>query len=190
MHIALRATLDSGLEDDGGEEIAGAKVEHVASLLRTEGVASSANILIADERAAIGVETSAEDVVCIDEEDVIGDTGKLVVHTNHFVREHPGVEEVLLLQDSEVRLNRISESVRMWAAEEKSSGEVEGVRKLLSDQGDANGSGRIWKGANVVGTMAESVTLFGIVMDLKSRMAKVWLDPNGSSEIILGPGIC
>lgn len=152
VHFALRAILDS-------RSRAGA----VATLRRLGGVAGSAHILVADPGGAVGLEFAGG-------KERIGEIGPdargRVVHTNHLVLEHPGVEEPGWLPDSGERLERI----RVLTDGDVLTGKVDFKRvvELLKDEEGFPFSINRLKVAE-----GGSQTLFTIVMDLGRREALV-----------------
>lgn len=145
VHLALRACLDSK-----------SKEEAVDKLVRA-GVASSCHILLADPTGAVGLECSYLDIVQLP----MSDHG-IVTHTNHFVEQHPGVEERIGLPDSPVRLARINHllSAHNGALDAKT------VEKMLKDE-DVYPVG-ICRDETADSTVA---TLFSIVMELHKKSA-------------------
>lgn len=152
VHFALRAILDS-------RSRAGA----VATLRKLGGVAGSAHILVADTTGAVGLEFAGG-------KERIGEIGPdargRVVHTNHLVLEHPGVEEPGWLPDSAERLERI----RVLTDGDVLTGKVDFKRvvELLKDEEGFPFSINRLKVAD-----GGSQTLFTIVMDLGRREALV-----------------
>ncbi|KAL8799846.1 MAG: hypothetical protein Q9182_005595 [Xanthomendoza sp. 2 TL-2023] len=110
-HLALRRCLDSC-----------SRREAVVAL-QSAGVASSCHILLADSEGGTGVECSSADVVLLP----MSDDGR-VVHTNHFIQEHPGVIENVQYKDTFARLARVTELAK------ESRPEIESVQKLLQDE--------------------------------------------------------
>lgn len=144
-HLALRVCLDSSSRK---EAIVG---------LRCAGVASSCHILVADPEGGSGLECSSTDIV-----EIPMSPEGLVVHTNHFIKEHPRVEENIELKDSETRLTRISKLA------ETAKADVGSVRAMLEDEDGYPTA------INRQRTQDSSIaTLFSIVMDLGERSASV-----------------
>jgi isopenicillin-N N-acyltransferase-like protein len=81
VHIALRAALDWSGELDA---------EGIAKRLEERGVASAGHILVSDGQKGIGLEVSARDVVRVRTVQARG--GTAVLHSNHYIEEHPGVK--------------------------------------------------------------------------------------------------
>ncbi|KAL8698378.1 MAG: hypothetical protein Q9201_006613 [Fulgogasparrea decipioides] len=146
-HLALRRCLDSK-----------SRREAVAALQRA-GVASSCHILVADPDGGIGLECSSEDIVLLP----MSEEG-LITHTNHFLKEHPGVEENVQFKDTQPRLERIAELAKA------AKPDLEPIRKLLEDENGFPAS--INRQITDDSTIA---TLFSIVMNLKERFADVRL---------------
>ncbi|CAO1603387.1 hypothetical protein XANCAGTX0491_006976 [Xanthoria calcicola] len=144
-HLALRRCFNSN-----------SRAEAIAAL-QEAGVASSCHILVADPEGGTGIECSSVDIVLIP----MCNKG-LVIHTNHFVHEHPGVAENVLFKDSGARLTRISELVKTVRPD------VVSVRRLLEDQDGYPTS------INRQPTHGSTIaTLFSIVMQLDKGYADV-----------------
>ncbi len=110
-HLALRKCLNSNSRAEAVET------------LRSAGVASSCHILVADPQGGTGIECSSVDTILLQ----MCQRGT-VMHTNHFVEEHRGVKENVLLKDSEARLARIGELVKVAEPDFAS------IRQLLQDE--------------------------------------------------------
>ncbi|KAI4133226.1 MAG: hypothetical protein LQ338_000284 [Usnochroma carphineum] len=144
-HLALRRCLDSSSRDEA------------VTALRRAGIASACHILVADPRSGSGLECSHADVV-----ELPMSPGGLVVHTNHFIKEHPGVEENIQMEDTEARLTRISKLANIAEAD------IGSVQKMLEDEDGYPTA------INRQRTQDSSTaTLFSIVMDLGARSASV-----------------
>ena len=165
-HLALRACLDSWSKDKA------------MVALRKAGVASACHILVADLNGATGMECSHIDTI----ELPMSDRG-IITHTNHFTRNHAGVEDKMALPDSPVRHERIDELVE--TIEEDSPG-FENIGILLNDERDFPTS--ICRQQTDTSTVA---TLFSIVMDLGGKSAWVKIGrPISTKEILeLVPGL-
>ncbi|KAL8927492.1 MAG: hypothetical protein Q9208_002297 [Pyrenodesmia sp. 3 TL-2023] len=86
-------------------------------------VASSCHILVADREGDSGLECSSAKIV-----EIPMSPEGLVVHTNHFIKEHPWVEENIKLEDSQARLTWISKLA------ETAEADVESFRAMLEDE--------------------------------------------------------
>ena len=150
-HLSLRAALESS-----------SRIEAVLMLERA-GVASACHILIADATGGMGLECSSQDICKLPMRE-----GK-VLHTNHFVVEHPGVVDKMQLKDSPFRLQRIHDLVKA-AETEYLAPNVERLDKFLEDE--MNYPTAICRAETDDSTVA---TLFSIVMDLNEKAAKVRL---------------
>ena len=144
-HLALRRCLDSTSRE-----------EAVRALQHT-GVASSCHILVADPHGGSGLECSSADVVVLP----MSSKG-LIIHTNHYIKDHPGVEENVQLKDSYARLTRIHELTRSATVD------LESIKRMLEDEDGFPTA--INRQRTDDSTMA---TLFSIVMDLDERCADV-----------------
>ncbi|KAL8731546.1 MAG: hypothetical protein Q9181_004267 [Wetmoreana brouardii] len=146
-HLALRRCLDSS-----------SRREAVVALQRA-GVTSSCHILVADPDGGVGLECSSEAIVLLP----MSEEG-LITHTNHFLKEHPEVEENVQFKDTQTRLERINKLA------EAAEPDLEPIRKLFEDESGFPTS--INRQMTDDSTVA---TLFSIVMNLKERFADVRL---------------
>lgn len=169
VHLALRAILESASRTQAVEKIRG-----------LGGVAGSAHVLVADPTGAVGLEF-AGGTERIGE--IAADAGGRVVHTNHLVLEHPGVEEAGWLPDSRDRLARITALTDGGALEGGGKVDTARVLELFKDE-----EGLPFSINRLQASEGESQTLFTIVMDLGRREAlvKVGRPTEGGEEIRLG----
>lgn len=175
VHLALRTLLESHSLDSAK-----------ATLSKLGGVAGSAHILLADPSSAVGLEFAGgrERIG-----EVLPDAKGRVVHTNHLLLEHPGVEEPGWLPDSGERLLRMgvltdSDEVRGGLVGADGA-EVDFARVLELFKDEVGFPCSI----NRLGLKeGESQTLFSIVMDLgaKRALVKVGRPTEGGEEIYLG----
>lgn len=167
VHFALRTILESRSRADA-----------LATLKKLGGVAGSAHILVADPTGAVGLEFAGG-------RERIGEIGPdalgRVVHTNHLVLEHPGVEEPGWLPDSGERLVRIKALTDGDVLAGK--WDVKSVVELFKDE-----EGFPFSINRLKVKEGESQTLFTIVMDLSRREAlvKVGRPTEDGKEIQLG----
>lgn len=173
VHLALRTLLESHSLAEGK-----------TALKRLGGVAGSAHILLADTSSAVGLEFAGgrERIG-----EVLPDGWGRMVHTNHLLLEHPGVEEPGWLPDSKQRLVRMGV---LTDGDEEREGLVVGgkidfarVLELFKDEEGFPCS------INRLGAkQGESQTLFSIVMDLggKRALVKVGRPTEDGEEIYLG----
>lgn len=151
-HLALRTCLES------------TSLEEAVVALEKAGVASACHILVADAESAVGLECSHLDI--------IGLTMKqgTLTHTNHYIEPHPGVEDLMALKDSPIRLKRIDQLMREQTERPLGTATLgmEDVRSMLSDE--ENFPTAICRSKSDDNSIA---TLFNIVMDLKNRRAEV-----------------
>lgn len=167
VHFALRTILE-----------ATSRTEALATLKKIGGVAGSAHILVADPSGSVGLEFAGGK----ERIGEIGPDGKgRVVHTNHLVLEHPGVEEPGWLPDSGERLKRITELTDGGFLGGKV--DVGRVLELFKDE-----EGFPFSINRLKVKEGESQTLFTIVMDLGRREAlvKVGRPTEDGEEIRLG----
>ena len=159
-HLALRRCLESDTREDA-----------VATLLRV-GVASACHILVADANGGTGLECSNLDIVQLP----VSNEG-ILTHTNHFLKEHPGVHENIQFPDTKTRLERINFLLETVDPKNISA-------PLMDEEGSPTSINRK--------ATSESTweTLFSIVMDLKDRHAQVSIGRPSAPEqkIVLRPG--
>lgn len=163
-HLALRTCLES------------TSTEEAVAALKKVGVASSCHILVADSKSAIGLECSHIDIV-----ELAMERGVLT-HTNHYIKPHHGVVDLMALKDSQTRFQRIEQLVREQTNRLHETGTLglEDIRSLLKD------------GENCPTAICRSKTddssietLFNIVMDLKNRRAEVVTGkPSSVAEVL------
>lgn len=158
VHLALRTVLESP-----------SRAAAIARL-RAVGVAGSAHILVADATGATGLEcvpsgSGGSGVRALEAGD-----GRVVLHTNHLLLAHPGVDEPAWLPDSHARLARIRALTAAAAATGGGGGGVD-VGRLWAVLRDEDGYpcaiNREQKGESTF------ATLFTIVMDLTHKRAQV-----------------
>lgn len=171
VHLALRTILEF-------RSVTGALV----ALKRLGGVAGSAHILVADPEGARGLEFAGGKK---EFRVILPDEKGRVVHTNHLVLEHPGVEEPGWLPDSKDRLVRMNVLTDGEGALVADGGKIDFTRvvELFKDEEGFPCS------INRLGVAeGESQTLFTIVMDLgrKEALVKVGRPTEGGEEIHLG----
>jgi len=143
--------------------------------LERYGVASSCHMLVADPSGATGLEWSSIDV-----QKLPMDADRRVYHTNHFLVEHPGVEDTLWLPDSIDREKRIKQLCQGLT---DASPTMEKIQQLFRDEN--NYPAAICRTEVDTSTAA---TLFNIIMELKSKTARVVLGrPTAPQEsLVLG----
>ncbi|CAF3452281.1 unnamed protein product [Fusarium graminearum] len=95
IHLALRTALESR------------SAREAAGKLYKLGTAGSGHILVSDPREALGLECTSIGI-----KEINLDSSGALVHTNHLLLEHPGVDEPGWLPDSKVRFARMSELVQ------------------------------------------------------------------------------
>jgi isopenicillin-N N-acyltransferase-like protein len=126
------------------------------------GMASSAHILLADEKEAIGFEFTATTFARLPM-----DTNSCVIHSNHLLGDHPGKFEPGWLADSPLRLATMKDISTALAKKwrEPSANEFS---KLFEDESNyPSGICRTLEGDS------DAETLFNIVIDLKARTAVI-----------------
>ena len=145
--------------------------------LKEHGLASACHILVADAAGGTGLECSHRDVV----ELPMGEEG-FVVHTNHFVKPHLGVDDPLQWIDSKPRLARVGELLRDIG---RGKGEVEeGIEKVLEDE-----QGWPTSICREVTEASSVETLFSVVMDLGRKRGRVRMGrpTKVGDEVVLEP---
>ncbi|KAH8767439.1 acyl-coenzyme A:6-aminopenicillanic acid acyl-transferase-domain-containing protein [Diaporthe sp. PMI_573] len=171
VHLALRIILESN-----------SRGEALKTLKKLGGVAGSAHILVADPESAVGLEFAGG-------REAIGEIGPdakgRVVHTNHLVLEHPGVDEPGWLPDSQERLVRMG-VLTEGGGEALVVGEKVDFTKVMELFKDEDGFPCSINRLQV--KEGDSQTLFTIVMDLgrKEALVKVGRPTEGGEEIYLG----
>lgn len=141
-HLALRMVLDSA-----------SRAEAVSRLERY-GVAASCHFLVADADGSVGLEWSASDLQRIE----MDQQGR-VLHTNHFLVKHPGVEDIMFLKDSPTRFERARE-----LCDDISKPSFASLAKVFRDENNLPAA---------ICRQGEIASLFNIVMDLGNKTAKV-----------------
>lgn len=168
-HLALRTCLEK------------TSAEEAVVALQKAGVASACHILVADSESAIGLECSHIDIIKLRMEQGI------LTHTNHYIKEHNGVKDLLALKDSPTRFERIDQLVREQTKRlhDIEKLQLEDIRALLKDE--ENFPTAICRSRTDDSSIA---TLFNIVMDLRYPRAEVVAGkPSSVPEILyLVPG--
>lgn len=168
-HLALRTCLESN------------STEEAVVALQKAGVASACHVLVADSELAIGLEFSHIDMIELTMEQGI------LTHTNHYLKPHHGVEDLMALKDSPTRLERVDQLVREHTNRLHGTGtlESEDIRYLLKDE--ENFPTAICRSRTEDSSIT---TLFNIVMDLTHQRAEVVAGkPTSTAEVFyLLPG--
>lgn len=149
VHFGLRMALES------------ASVEEAVQKLQSYGMASSAHILLGDPTTALGLEFTKSTFA-----DCLPDFAGRIVHTNHFLLEHPREADIVWVKDSLTRAPTMAENADKLGKEPS----WEDVSKLFEDEQNYPGSICRFETEET-----GSATLFNIVMDLKSKKAVVRL---------------
>ncbi|XEU99982.1 hypothetical protein FSHL1_005269 [Fusarium sambucinum] len=150
IHLALRTALESK------------SAREAANKLYKMGTAGSGHILVSDPSDAIGLECTSIGI-----KEINLDSNGTLVHTNHLLLEHPGVDEPGWLPDSKVRFARMSELIQ----NKITSGNIDhdSLFELFKDeQGYPASINR-----DVTTHRDGTTTLFNINMDLAKGKAKV-----------------
>lgn len=151
-HLALRAVLES------------ASAKEAVAFLERKGVASSSHMLIADASGAVGLEvTSTTTARCV------MDSHNRVIHSNHLLQKHPGVDDSGWIADSPVRVQRMRTLVKEFDERDQ---EPSWANFSHFFEDTTNSPGAICRTQE---PPSESATLFNIVMDLKEKRAVVRL---------------
>ncbi|QPC68054.1 hypothetical protein HYE67_010285 [Fusarium culmorum] len=148
IHLALRTALESR------------SAREAANKLYKMGTAGSGHILVSDPREALGLECTSIGI-----KEISLDNNGALVHTNHLLLEHPGVDEPGWLPDSKVRFARMSELVQDKIASANIN--HNSLFELFKDeQGYPASINR-----DVTAHRDGTTTLFNINMDLAKRKA-------------------
>ncbi|KAL3607675.1 hypothetical protein FPOAC2_02664 [Fusarium poae] len=150
IHLALRIALESK------------SAREAANTLYKMGTAGSGHILVSDSSEAIGLECTSRGI-----KEINLDSNGILVHTNHLLLEHPGVDEPGWLPDSKVRFARMSELIQNKIASENIDHSA--LFELFKDeQGYPASINR-----DVTAHRDGTTTLFNINMDLSKAKAVV-----------------
>ncbi|CAK7275433.1 hypothetical protein SEPCBS57363_006678 [Sporothrix epigloea] len=159
VHLALRVLLNAD------------SMSAARQALEKDGVAASCHILLGDSTGAVGLECSHLDIQALTFSDK-----KRIYHANHFLLDHPGVEDTNWLPDSTFRTKRIEELADGVAGEPN----VAVLQDLFKDE--TNATGCICRSSTGPDTTS---TLFNIVMDLTRATAEVLMGkPSAPDEKI------
>ncbi|KAH8173265.1 acyl-coenzyme a:6-aminopenicillanic acid acyl-transferase domain-containing protein [Sarocladium implicatum] len=149
IHLALRTALESNSR------------EEAIVTLKSKGIAGSGHILIADPTGSTGLECTSIGI-----REMRPNMQGVIVHANHLLLDHPGVDEPMWLDDSPKRNARLTELLQELDLSQTLG--LEEVYNLFKDQdGFPNSIDR----CQIDGGVAE--TLFNIVMDCTERTAVV-----------------
>ncbi|CEI66347.1 hypothetical protein FVEN_g4268 [Fusarium venenatum] len=148
IHLALRSALESK------------SAREAANKLYEMGTAGSGHILVSDPSEAIGLECTSIGI-----KEINLDSIGTLVHTNHLLLEHPGVDEPGWLPDSQVRFARMSELIQNQIA--LGSIDHDSLFELFKDEQGYPASINRDVTAHKDGT----TTLFNINMDLAKGKA-------------------
>ncbi|KAI9737886.1 MAG: hypothetical protein M1834_009256 [Cirrosporium novae-zelandiae] len=164
-HLGLRMALESTSAMDA------------VTKLETCGMASSAHILIGDPHEAIGLEFTSSTFARVPM-----DSHRRVIHTNHLLQDHPGVEESHnWIPDTFFRVKRMQELTDEFVDRGQEPGWEE-FSRFFEDR--VNCPASICRDQDDV--MTKSATLFNIVMDLGERRAVVRLGkPTAVEETVM-----
>ena len=150
VHLAMRASLECT-----------SRQEAIAKL-EDSGVAAAVHFLIADGTGATSLECSHKDIVKMEMQ-----KGR-ICHSNHFLVEHTeGIFDTVFSRDSLDRMARATELLEKAAESEKPPTMLT-MEKMLEDEKGYPGA--ISRAAS---SKSANATLFGVVMDLNAKMAKV-----------------
>ncbi|KAF4629537.1 hypothetical protein G7Y89_g8605 [Cudoniella acicularis] len=149
VHLGLRTVLESTSTTQAIEK------------LEAAGMASSAHMLIADcSGEAIGLEFTSSTFAKIKKD------GKgRIVHSNHMLREHEGFVAPVWMEDSPVRIERMSYLTEEFEGKEVEWGNFSALFEDESGYPEAICRAREGK--------SEAATLFNIVIDLREKKAVV-----------------
>ncbi|PYH46912.1 AAT-domain-containing protein [Aspergillus saccharolyticus JOP 1030-1] len=154
VHLGLRKVLESTSVDAAVRE------------LEEVGIAASAHILIADQRKAIGLETTARTLQVMHMTE-----GDRIFHANHLLLAHDGAVDGNWLPDSPARQHRIQQLATKYAPATGGGPNTVDIMRMLDDhEGFPYSICRYEKGP-----LGMDATLFSIVMELRGRIAIVRL---------------
>jgi isopenicillin-N N-acyltransferase-like protein len=148
-HFGLRMALESTTIDEAVRK------------LESFGMASSAHILLADQKTSLGLEFTKSTFA-----HVLPDSAGRVIHANHMLLDHPGEIDTIWLEDSLARVPTMAKNVGALSKEPS----LEDVSRLFEDKQNAPGAICRFETEE-----SGSGTLFNIVIDLKSKKAVVKL---------------
>ncbi|CAK7213615.1 hypothetical protein SBRCBS47491_001865 [Sporothrix bragantina] len=161
VHLALRILLNS-------DSLAAAR-----ETVEKDGVAASCHILLGDRTGAVGLECSHLSIQALE----FSAHKNRIYHANHFLLDHPTVQDTNWIPDSEFRTKRIEE----LADGVRGNVDLPTLQELFKDE--VNVPGSICRMATKDNTVA---TLFNIVMDLGKATAEVLMGrPNAPDEKIV-----
>lgn len=168
-HLALRTCLES------------TSTEEAVAALEKSGVASACHIMVGDTFSAIGLECSYSDITKLTMEHGV------LTHTNHYTKPHHSVDDLLMLKDSPIRLERMNQLVSEQTKKlhDAATLGLEDLRSLLKDE--ENSPTAICRSKTDDSSLE---TLFSIVMDLENGRAEVVAGkPSSIAEVLyLEPG--
>lgn len=149
IHLALRTVLESKSKGQAVE------------LIEKMGTAGSGHILVADPTGAVGLECTSRGVL-----ELHMDDKQRIVHSNHLLLDHSGVDESPWLPDSPDRIPRLRHLL-----DELERGSKLDEESLLGAFSDEEGYPGSINRCQIDGN--ETQTLFNIIMDLRKREASV-----------------
>ncbi|KAF2652921.1 peptidase C45 acyl-coenzyme A:6-aminopenicillanic acid acyl-transferas-like protein [Lophiostoma macrostomum CBS 122681] len=179
--VCLNAILTKGCDQDRLPVHLGLRLAlecqsaaEAADRLEAVGMASSAHFLIADEKQAIGFEFTATTF-----ERLPMDANGCVVHANHLLGVHPGIDKKDWLEDSPWRMNTMNEQVADLAQKADEPSLEEFTKPFCNEE---KGPSAICRTCSKEG---DSETLFNIVLDLNNQEGTVRLGkPVAVEEIV------
>lgn len=167
VHCALRAVLDST-----------SRSEALAKLEQSK-IAAAVHIMIGDPTGATSIESSSLDLLRLEMKD-----GR-IAHSNHFLVQHAGdAKDLLFLQDSYDRMAQAT-CLLQDAGVVAHLASVTTLETLLEDEKGTPAA------INRAGTLESPIsTLFSIVMDFKTKTARVRIGrpTNRIGFLLLDPG--
>ncbi|KAF4450267.1 hypothetical protein F53441_6549 [Fusarium austroafricanum] len=167
IHLALRTALESK------------SAREAAKKLSETGTAGSGHILVSDESEALGLECTSIGI-----KEISFSSNGTLIHTNHLLLDHPGVDEPGWLPDSKERIKRISQLLEERLAT-STIDHCSFFEFFKDEQGYPTCINR-----NVFSPGNGKATLFTINMDLAKRKAIVTIGrpTNWTEKIELSPG--
>ncbi|KAL2208521.1 isopenicillin-N N-acyltransferase [Sarocladium strictum] len=156
VHIALRLVLEENSYQDAVKRV------------KEVGVAASSHILIASPDEALGIECSHADM------QFLPPVNGVYTHANHWLVKHTTstgqvMSEAVFVPDSPLRQARLDELLAANSVSEVTEVAMGDVEDILKDE--VNYPGSICRDAGEDGKGL--TTLFSIIMDLRSKIARV-----------------
>ena len=162
VHFGLRAVLESS------------SAKEAVETLERVGMASSAHMLIGDAGEAVGLEFSSTTFARL----LMDEEGR-VIHSNHYIGEHPGVVDTKWMDCSDFRVERMGSLTDAFAEKGQEPSFSEFSHLFEDEKNFPSAICRKQEGES------NCATLFNIVMDLREKRAVVRMGrPSASEETV------